>query len=140
MIQSWPLGDTTQAMTSMGEIAEQFRTIGVPFFERLSTPLTFVDEYKDLPLDIPYAHEFSRAGCSLLCAGDVAEGRLYIERARNAYQQWADEHIQSGSENPWPRYVRDMDQLLQAVANGTHGALLDLWYHESLATLKLTEG
>ncbi len=127
----------------MRQVVEQFRTGGMTFFERMAQPLAFVDEYKDLPLDIPYTHEVSRVGCSLLCAGGVTGGRVYIERAVAAFQQDGAKFRADGTpdKDNWPeRYAADLSTLLAAIDNGTHLDLLDRWYRESLATFKLTEG
>jgi len=138
----WPGTDDAQAFDSIRQVVEQFRTGGMAFFERMAQPLAFVDEYKDLPLDIPYTHEFSRVGCSLLCAGDVEVGRAYIERAVAAFQQDGAKFRADGTpdKDNWPeRYAAELATLLPAIENGTHLDLLERWYRESLATLKLTE-
>lgn len=133
----WESDPQEAAQSSILEVCAKFEISALPHFERSATLSGYIEAMKELSEESPNAHFRADIGVALVCDGRIDEGREYIRRAEAEYRAF-------GAQFPempkllWSDESADrMATLSAAIEAGSHASLIDEWYRQSIATLKI---
>jgi hypothetical protein len=131
----WSAEDHGRADASMQDVVNKFDTFGLPLFERTSDMPGLANELSRISTD-GNPHTFFALGCALLSCQEAHRALEVLQTARRLYQECYEEFPQ----RDWClTSISQVDELLAAIAEGNHDALLDQWERETWVHLKLSK-
>lgn len=131
----WNATTHERADESMQEIRDQTKNIALPWFDSTSSPLGLARELIVLA-EHGNPHTFLELGCCYVSAGDLAAATAPLQEAIRRFQQAYAEMPQ----RTWALKERTLaEELVAAIANGTHESLLSSWRDQTVANLKLAK-
>ncbi|GAA5165565.1 hypothetical protein [Viridibacterium curvum] len=152
-LQFMPYGTPKEATTSMQIVLDDIQHVALPDLAQFDTLEQlaghFLSAYAEAEYLFPLSHEYASSACVLAFSGNLGQGRRLAEFARRAYLDTADDIWQGLNEmakkpdpatkkDLWPyAYAAMMDELLAAIDEGRHMALLTEWRRESLKAAKV---
>jgi hypothetical protein len=129
----WKAKSHEHADESMLEVCEKTSNIALPWFDATSTVLGLAEELVGLA-KYGNPHTFFELGCCFATAGNLAAARDALREAIRQFQQAYDEM----PERSWALRERSLaEELVAAIANGTHASLLSRWRDQTFVNLKL---
>jgi hypothetical protein len=129
----WSAKTHERADEAMREICDKTRSIVLPWFELTSTTLGLARELAILAQH-ENPHTFFELGCCYVTAGDLAAASAPLQEAIRLFQKAYDEMPQ----RTWALKERSLaEELVAAIANGTHASLLSTWRDQTVTNLKL---
>lgn len=129
----WKSKSHEHADESMLEVCEKTSNIALPWFDATSTVLGLAEELVGLT-KYGNPHTLFELGCCYVTAGNLAAARDPLREAIRQFQQAYDEM----PERTWALRERSLaEELVAAIANGTHASLLSRWRDQTFVNLKL---
>src|SRR5262245_2151387 len=137
----WDARTHEEADESMLDICDKTRNIALPWFESTSTALGLARELVILTEDRNLTqyrnpNSFFELGCCYVTARDPTAAIAPLQEAIRGFQQAYDEM----TERTWALRESSLaEQLLAAIANGSHASLLQSWRDQTIVNLKLAK-
>lgn len=124
------------ADSSMHDVVARFIVHCVPWFERTSTTLGFLNALlkEHATRQEADAHYLFEIGCCHAYLGQIAEAQSALELAISTYHRW---HKEVPGRVWCLGYIKLCEQLVVAIRVAQHIQLLTLWQTESIRNLKL---
>jgi len=127
----WSAKTHERADESMQDVCEKTRTIAIPWFASTSTALGLA---RELAIVAVYGnpHTFFELACCYVTVGDLGAASASLQEAIRRFQIAYDEMPQhTWAMNEWLL----AEELVAAIANGTHASLLSRWQVQTIANL-----
>lgn len=129
----WSAKTLERADESMQDVCDKTRNIALPWFDSTSSAMGLAQELVNLA-ENRNPHTFFELGCCYATAGDLAEAIAPLQEAIRLFQKSYDEM----PERTWALRERSLaENLVAAIADGTHASLLSSWRDQSVVNLKL---
>jgi hypothetical protein len=132
----WSSESTELAEASLVDVVRAFDEYWIPLFNRTASLEGYIIELESSLRRGASGHAYLNLGCARVCKGEQIQAKKDLLEAEREYLS----HLIDGKVVDWAvEKAEEAKELIAAIDDCTHEALMDRWFRESLSHLKIDE-